>query len=253
MERDKKHPGFSWGRSLPCSFTLLSKIRSFAVNAWLQKLGWEVIRAGHKYAWWPSVPCRRGHLGTRHLLVQKYSCSLSDLQLNVITSLSGRALADVQQLNGFCSLHQPPKQPKGKQSSLQHGGSAGTAAEPSLRGWSGPGSSSDPTPLIPHPLDGDPCPFQGKSCLSFSSSCALWQKKNVVEMPYPDEFILNFCKLSKFQQDEEHETNPEHRGYFSITGFPACQDPKHRPCALTAAPRSRQCNTQTCVSPFSLP
>lgn len=217
MERDKK------------AFTLLLgpfpalQLHSAFQNK--EKLGWKVIRAGHKYSRWVCVPCCQGHPGTRHLLVQKYSCNLPELQLSVMPSLAGRALADVQQLNGLCSLEQPPKQPKGKEISLQHQGAVGMAAEPSLGCWRGSGSSSDPTALHPTPLDGVPCSFQGKAVSAFQPHL-LSGRKNVVKMPYPDECVLSFCKLNKFQQDG---TNPEHKRYFRITAFLVCEGPQMLP------------------------
>lgn len=58
-----------------------------------------------------------------------------------------------------------------------------------------------------------------------------------MEMLCPDEFILSCCKLNKLQQDEEHEANPKHMGYFNITAFPKHGEPKwlpSEPCCATS-------------------
>lgn len=172
-------------------------------------------------------------------------------------SLSSRALADAQQLSGFCRLNQPPKQQKEKAKfpsvPQDWWGSRQSPAQEDGGAW---GVSVIPAPSTLHPGVGVPCPSAAqwaRSCLLCSALAHLLDgRQYIMEILCTDEFILNYCKLSKLQQDEEHATNREHTGYFSITALSTRGEPKCRPCTL-AALRTRLCKSWICVSPFTLP
>lgn len=97
------------------------------------------------------------------------------------------------------------------------------------------GSISDPCSLGPAPMGGRPLSPLQHSEPGAAPPASAWPhlpggRQNLMEMLCTDEFILRFCKPSKFQQGEEHETSPEHTGYFSILTFPTRGEPKGRPC-----------------------